>query len=212
MRYLNPASILYLHENLKKRFPVTEGKTNLGKIDLFLEKPTLMLYGTQEKYDTIYKKAGCILEGFCRGHAFTDGNKRTALLATYTFLQLNDHFWVVPLNTVEFLVKVAQKEAKTEAEIDVLIYEIADWLEKRTATNGKEYNKLTKKYITYPLIKLFLVSLTGVGMLYASYMLNKWFATDMHPEYKQDMRGIMRFLLSAVDESRNAIKKFEEKK
>lgn len=147
MRFLKLAGILRLHENMKRDFSVIDGDINTGKIDLILEKPNLTLFGSDEKYKTIYEKAACIFEGFCRGHAFPDGNKRTVLLATFAFLQANDHYLVIPLNAVEFLVKVARDSSKTEQEIDNLVDEITMWLEERTATNNEEVTQLYKKFI-----------------------------------------------------------------
>ena len=205
MRYLKLAGVLRLHENMKWDFPVISGEINLGKIDLILEKPYLALFGSDEKYKTIYKKAACILEGFCRGHAFPDGNKRTALLTTFAFLQANDHYLVIPLNTVEFLVKVAQDDSKTEEEIDELIDKIAIWLEERTAKNYEELNEINKKFVRNPVRRLMMISLTGIGLFYVGYLLNKWFATKYHPEYKQNFWKIMKFLLSTLTDSEKAI-------
>ena len=206
MRFLKRAGVLRLYENMKQDFPIIDGEINVGKIDLILEKPYLTLFGSDEKYNSIYDKAACILEGFCRGHAFPDGNKRTALLATFAFLQANKHYLVVPLNTVEFLVKVAQNSSKTEKEIDELIKEIAIWLQQRTATNNDEFIQIHKKYMKKPLKKLILISFTGIGLLYARYLLNKWFATKFHPEYKQDFGKIINFLLTTLSDTTKAIK------
>lgn len=42
-------------------------------------------------YPTILTKASCYLRSFARNHPFYDGNKRTALLATITFLENNGY-------------------------------------------------------------------------------------------------------------------------
>lgn len=62
-------------------------------------------------------------------------------MTTYAFLQTNDYFLVIPLNIVEYLVRIAQDDSKEEEEIDALIYEISDWLEQRTATTSEEFTK-----------------------------------------------------------------------
>lgn len=151
-----------------------------------------------------------MLEGFCREHVFADGNKRTALLATYSFLQANGHYMVIPLDAVRFLVCVARHQAETEDEIDALIDEIACWLERRTATSKKEFNRLVKKHVRNPLIKLFLISITGIGLFYAVHLINKWFVTDMHPEYKHNLGNTMAFLLDTINDSRLAAERLEE--
>lgn len=205
MKYLNRTVVETLYANIGGELPVSKGKIDYGKIDQILEKPQRTLYKT-EKYDTIYKKAACLFEGFCRIHAFPDGNKRAALLVTIAFLQANDHHLVVPLNTVEFLVRVAQDKGRTEEEIDALIFEISDWLEERTAVTRKEFSKKDKKYVVTPLLKLYLIMFTGVGIFYVSHKLNKWFATDFHPEYRRNVVGIMKFILKLNIASKNASK------
>lgn len=83
MRYITRAGILCIHRLVCRKFSTAVGKLDSGKIDLVLEKLTLAPFGSKEKYDTVYKKAVCLLEGFCRGHVFADGNKRTALVAAH---------------------------------------------------------------------------------------------------------------------------------
>ncbi len=146
MPNLSRANIEKLHKIISSRFPTTQGRINDGKIDIILEKPNFGMFGTA-KYDTIYKKAACILEGFCRGHVFADGNKRTALLAASQHLQINGCRLVIPQDAVEFLLWVARNEAQTEEEIDELIFKIAVWLEERTATNEKEFSQKYEQFV-----------------------------------------------------------------
>ena len=40
-------------------------------------------------HDTIYEMAAAYLYGICRNHPFVDGNKRTAVSAALTFLDMN---------------------------------------------------------------------------------------------------------------------------
>ena len=77
-------------------------------------------------------KAACILEGICRLHPFTDGNKRTAFYSAFAFLQNKGYHLDMKLAESSFIVYVASiKELNTEDQIDMLINEIADWLEHR---------------------------------------------------------------------------------
>ena len=205
MRYLTLSAILRLHENLKHEFDIIDGEIKEGKIQTILNKLKETPYSENEKYDSIYKKAACLVEGLVRGHCFPDANKRTALLATFTFLQANDHHLVIPLNTIEFLVRVARDESETEEEIDALIYEISDWLEDRTATNSKDFVSKSKKYILRPLKILRIISFTGIGLIYAYYALNKWLVTKYHPEYKQKLGSILKFIDGFFEDSIKAL-------
>ena len=56
------------------------GKSIQMKIQSIIDKPKLEI-ASQEIYTTIYEKAACLFEAFCRGHIFADGNKRMAVLA-----------------------------------------------------------------------------------------------------------------------------------
>lgn len=46
-------------------------------------------FGGEEFYPTIEQKAATLLFGIARNHAFVDGNKRVAVLATLQFLNRN---------------------------------------------------------------------------------------------------------------------------
>lgn len=45
--------------------------------------------GDEEFFPTLYEKAGRLAFGICQAHAFQDGNKRLAWLATVVFLEVN---------------------------------------------------------------------------------------------------------------------------
>lgn len=62
--------------------------TNLFNSALYEPKQT---FDKKELYSTILMKASCYLRSFAMNHPFFDGNKRTALLATITFLEKNGY-------------------------------------------------------------------------------------------------------------------------
>lgn len=62
--------------------------TNLFNSALYEPKQT---FDKKELYSTILIKASCYLRSFAMNHPFFDGNKRTALLATITFLEQNGY-------------------------------------------------------------------------------------------------------------------------
>ena len=70
---------------------------------------------------------------------------------------------------------------------------------------------LKKKFIRNPLLKLILLVFTGVGFFYVNHILNNWFSTKFHPEYKQNMNGIIRFILSTLNDSRKALENIKRK-
>ena len=62
--------------------------TNLFNSALYEPRQT---FDKKELYCTILMKASCYLRSFAMNHPFFDGNKRTALLATITFLEKNGY-------------------------------------------------------------------------------------------------------------------------
>jgi death on curing protein len=62
--------------------------TDLGLADSALARPQASFAG-QEFYVEPPQKAAALLFGLARNHAFVDGNKRIALMATLLFLNLN---------------------------------------------------------------------------------------------------------------------------
>ena len=62
--------------------------TNLFNSALYEPKQT---FDKKELYSTILMKASCYLRSFAMNHPFFDGNRRTALLATITFLEKNGY-------------------------------------------------------------------------------------------------------------------------
>ena len=128
---ITAAQIAEVHQIIQTTYPngVTSGRVDQSKLDSIAEKPFTKVYG-HAHYDTIFKQAACLMEGIIRLHPFTDGNKRTALLATYAFLLMNKNYMAIPLDVVRFMVNVAQDDIRTEEEADELNNHMADWLEK----------------------------------------------------------------------------------
>lgn len=62
--------------------------TNLFNSALYEPKQT---FDKIDLYPTILSKASCYMRSFARNHPFFDGNKRTALLSTITFLEKNGY-------------------------------------------------------------------------------------------------------------------------
>lgn len=74
-------------------------------------------YFGKELYPTIWLKAAFILQKITKKHIFTDGNKRTALLAAITFLKLNGYNWVEEADIKNHLVMHATEKADTKEEM-----------------------------------------------------------------------------------------------
>src|SRR5262249_55478079 len=64
--------------------------TDLGLADSAVSRPNASYQG-EEFYPSIEAKAATLLFGVARNHAFVDGNKRIAVLATLHFLNSNKY-------------------------------------------------------------------------------------------------------------------------
>ncbi len=146
-------------------------------------------------YPTIYTKAACIMEAFCREHIFADGNKRTAVLAMFTFLTINNHNIALPFSTVKYTVKIAQQVEQRPEDIDALITDISEWIEARSSTNIKGHRKKMIRYVILPWIALLLLQLSMVGIPIHYLILRDWFQTKTHPEYKYRLWFALKFII-----------------
>ncbi|MQA01870.1 MAG: type II toxin-antitoxin system death-on-curing family toxin [Streptosporangiales bacterium] len=65
--------------------------------------------GGQDAFPNIHSKAAALFTALIRYHAFADGNKRTAVLATHTFYLFNGYFLAVePEDIIALALAVAQ--------------------------------------------------------------------------------------------------------
>ncbi len=86
------------------------GIRDAGLIESACGRPQATAFG-EDAYPSIWEKAAALLQSLARNHAFVDGNKRTAWMATVVFLEINGH----PLDTTidvdaagEFVLAVAE--------------------------------------------------------------------------------------------------------
>ncbi len=109
MRYLTAGDILRLNE-------AEVGPDLLADFGL-LESAVLrpqQSVGGEDAYAGIDSKAAALMHSLIRNHPFVDGNKRTAVLATDLFYQLNGYeLWTDPGDMVALALDIA------EGQIDV---------------------------------------------------------------------------------------------
>ena len=205
--YLTVDEILVLHSIIKKHFheDTTSGKIDRNKIQSIIDKPRIEIAG-QEIYTTIYEKAACLLEAFCREHIFADGNKRTAVLAMFTFLTANKYNIALPLSTVKYTVEVTRHLEQKPKEIEDLIKDISKWIEKRSSTNSNNYKRKLARYVILPALGLILLEITIVGIIIHNKILQDWLQTKMHPQYEQNVGSIMMFFLVTLSRLKQDIR------
>ena len=125
---LTPEQILQLHALVLVKDCGAGGVRDVGRLDAAVCAQTQVVFG-EELYSDIFSKAAAVIRSVVADHPFVDGNKRTAILAGLTVLELNNyHFDAISGELEDFAVRIATDHLS--------IAEIADWL--RAHVNEKE--------------------------------------------------------------------------
>lgn len=87
-RFLTLDEILALHDDQIRRYGGSSSVRDLGLLQSAMGGAAAT-FGGAFLHDTLFEMSAAILYGFCRNHPFVDGNKRTAVAAALTFLEMN---------------------------------------------------------------------------------------------------------------------------
>ena len=201
MENLSEEDVKLIHLELEKKFPLMlKGIKQKGLIQAAIEKQSMALYGSEEKHKDVYTRAAVLMEAITRWHIFHDGNKRTGLLCAFLYLYMNKHYLAIPIDAVRFTQKIAATEGGESEKVEELIEEIAAWLRKFTATDAVGFAIKVFKYTLFPMVKVSIMHNFGFKKR-AQKKVDYWFATDAHPEYKQESTHVHKFLFRLVGES-----------
>lgn len=124
MKYLTPAQILFIHDQVVRRTGGSQGVRDLGLLESAAYRPKAT-FGSEDLYITIFDKAAALFQSLLKNHPFVDGNKRTALASTGIFLKQNGYR----------LINSGKKEVSFTIKVDngnLSVGEIADWLQKHS--------------------------------------------------------------------------------
>src|SRR5215469_8608437 len=122
MTYLTLEQLLELHALVVETTGGSAGLRDLGRLEAAIATQTQNVFG-QELYQNVVEKAAAIIRGIVADHPFVDGNKRTAMLAGLTLLDINKVSFEAKQGEIEdFAVEIAVKH------ID--IPHITIWLQK----------------------------------------------------------------------------------
>lgn len=103
-QFLTVDEVIALHESV-----CSEPLIDRGKLEGAVGQPQASFDGAF-LYPSIYSQASILMHCICGAHAFLDGNKRTAWVATLTFLSLNgvEISYVDPETMSEYVKEVAE--------------------------------------------------------------------------------------------------------
>lgn len=91
MRYLTLSELIYINGAVLDNNQIMTGKQKVRDIDLLeaaVYRPAASAFG-EDAYPTLREKTAALLHSLARNHPFTDGNKRTAAVATVFMFEVN---------------------------------------------------------------------------------------------------------------------------
>ena len=126
IRFLSEAIILAIHDDQIRLYGGKYGVRDASALDSALHMPQAQFSG-QFLHSTIFHMAAAYGFHLSQNHPFLDGNKRTAGMAMFTFLQLNDlEPTATEIDYYQAMMTVASGSMSKE--------QLTDWLQ--TATHG----------------------------------------------------------------------------
>ncbi len=113
--FLTLDEILSLHEDQIRSYGGSGGIRDTGLLESAMGSAAAT-FGGEFLHHTLFEMAAAYLFGICRNHPFVDGNKRTAVAAALTFLEMNgveinageDDFYALVMGVAEGRVSKAE--------------------------------------------------------------------------------------------------------
>ena len=129
MIYLKRDEILSINKDLVLSYGgiYYDGVKNIkneNSFEFLLSAPNQNIFGI-ERYPNIFDKAATYVFYIIKDHIFCDGNKRTAMMAAFTFLDING-IEISGMINPKRIVNYAEKIAGCKPNI----YHIAQWLKR----------------------------------------------------------------------------------
>lgn len=122
--FLTISQVLFIHDQMVRRFGGSHGIRNLGLIESAVARPQAT-FGGKYLYKSIFDKTAALLQSLLKNHAFVDGNKRTALTSAGVFLKKNNYKLTNNhKEEVEFAIKVDNGNLSVE--------KISEWLKEHS--------------------------------------------------------------------------------
>ena len=86
--FLTLDEVLSLHEDQVRRYGGSGGVRDLGLLQSAMGS-VMATFDGSFLHQSLFEMAAAYLFNICRNHPFIDGNKRTAVAASLTFLEMN---------------------------------------------------------------------------------------------------------------------------
>ncbi len=125
MNILSLEQLFELHSLVVEATGGSIGLRDLGRLEAAIAAQTQNVFD-EELYPGLIDKAAAMIRGIIADHPYVDGNKRTAMLAGLTLLEINGVLFKAKLGELEdFAVKIATDKLDIPA--------IVQWLHVHTA-------------------------------------------------------------------------------
>jgi len=126
-RWLTAVMVTAIHDEQLAIHGGPAGLRDAGMLDSALDRPRNKFAYEEAQLPEL---AAAYAFGVARNHPFVDGNKRTALLALYTFLGINDVDFIVPeAEAAAMVVALAAGEVSEES--------LARWIRDNWPTDAR---------------------------------------------------------------------------
>jgi death-on-curing protein len=100
-----------------------EALADFGLLESAVLRPQTTIGGV-DAYASIHEKAGALMHSLIRNHPFVDGNKRTAVVASFTFYLLNG--WEIRTQDSD-VVALAVDVAEGQLDVAAIAKRLASW-------------------------------------------------------------------------------------
>jgi death-on-curing protein len=115
MNHLSIDDILEIHRQVVSVFGGAQGVRDLGRVESVIATQSQEVFGTQ-LFPNVHDKAAAIMRGIIQDHPFSDGNKRTAVVAGVSLLSWNGYKFHAKKGELEdFAVKIATDQLEVKA-------------------------------------------------------------------------------------------------
>lgn len=124
IKFLDKNTILAFHQDQIETYGGSPGIRDEGLLDSALAQPKAS-FGGEYVHEDIFEMAAAYGFHICQNHPFYDGNKRTALIAIYTFLYVNGYRLKADKKSL-FAIVIDLANGKVEKK------ELAEYMKKHT--------------------------------------------------------------------------------
>lgn len=123
VRYLQADELVYINGKVLNNQKILRGELDIRdreRLEAAVSRPASSAFG-EDAYKTLQEKVSAMMHSVARNHPFTDGNKRTATMATVFMVHVNgyDVDWVAA-EALEIILQL------TEGKMDMP--QFASWL------------------------------------------------------------------------------------